>query len=153
MSTSLTDAVASQEQTLLRELSAGAAVSAGVGAGLWAWGAAQHRPAATAFGRQTLAWALIDGLIALVGRRGATSSPPDRTAALARARRMRTVLTVNAALDVGYVAAGLALTRWERAPRATRVADGTAVVIQGAFLLWLDVRHARRFQRLARSAA
>lgn len=152
MSTSLIDAVAVQEQTLLRELSAGAAVSGSVGAALWAWGAAQRRPTAAAFGRQTLAWAVIDTLIALAGRRGVASPPTDTPSALARARRMRNVTAVNAVLDVGYVAGGLALTRWTRAPRATRVADGTAVAIQGAFLLWLDTRHALHFARLARTS-
>lgn len=152
MSTSLISTVAAQERTLLRELSAGAAVSGGIGAGVWAWGALQHRPAATAFGRQTLAWAAIDGLIALAGRRGVASPPDDEDAAIARARRMRNVTAVNAVLDVGYVVGGLALTRWSRAPRATRVADGTAVAIQGAFLLWLDTRHALHFRRLARTA-
>ena len=152
MSTSMISTVADQERTLLRELSAGAAVSGGIGAGVWAWGASQHRPAATAFGRQTFAWAAIDGLIALAGRRGVASPPDDEDAAIARARRMRNVTAVNAVLDVAYVVGGLALSRWSRAPRATRVADGTAVAIQGAFLLWLDTRHALLFRRLARTA-
>jgi hypothetical protein len=66
----------------------------------------------------------VDGVIAYVGsrRRGRTS-----------VGRLRTVLLVNAGLDVGYLAAGTWLVRdgrWR--------ADGAAVLVQGAFLLALD---------------
>ena len=49
------------------------------------------------------------------------------------------MLLVNAWLDVGYLATGAWLvrrTRWR--------GDGAAVVVQGAFLLWLDSTAARR---------
>jgi hypothetical protein len=97
-------------------------------------GALAADPRTRGFGRQTAAWGLVDGAIALVGARrqaaGRTTDPA----------RLRRVLLVNAGLDVGYVATGAALlrTRWR--------GDGAAVVVQGAFLLWLDSRAARRLR-------
>ena len=44
-------------------------------------------------------------------------------------------------LDIGYLAGGARLlrsTRWR--------GDGLAVLVQGAFLLWLDVSTARRLR-------
>lgn len=83
------------------------------------------------FGRQTAAWGAVDGLIAYAGgRRRARTGPTGP-------RRLRTVLLVNAGLDVGYLAAGgrLLRTRWR--------GDGLAVLVQGAFLLVLDSAAAR----------
>ncbi|PWD51369.1 hypothetical protein C8046_12560 [Serinibacter arcticus] len=137
------------ERELLRTLTTGAAVSAVVGLGALAVGAATTRPHATTFGRQTLAWAAIDGLIAAAGSRGVAEPPTDADDARARARRMRTLTAVNAVLDVGYVAGGVFLTRWRNPPRPTVAADGAAVILQGAFLLVLDTVHARRFAALA----
>lgn len=48
--------VRATEQSLLRELSAGAAVSGGVGALAWLIGARRSHPAVAGFGRQTVAW-------------------------------------------------------------------------------------------------
>lgn len=87
------------------------------------------------FGRQSAAWGAVDGAIALVGARrqaAGRATPPQR---------LRRVLLVNAGLDVGYLAAGAWLvrrTRWR--------GDGAAVLVQGAFLLWLDVTSARRLR-------
>jgi hypothetical protein len=93
------------------------------------------------FGRQTAAWGAVDGVIALVGarRQAAGRTTPDA--------RLRRVLLVNAGLDVGYLAAGawlLRRTRWR--------GDGAAVLVQGAFLLWLDATYARRLGAPARPA-
>ena len=87
------------------------------------------------FGRQTAAWGLVDGAIAGVGARRRASG---RTA---EPGRLRTVLLVNAGLDVGYLVGGawlLRSTRWR--------GDGTAVLAQGAFLLWLDTTTAARLR-------
>ena len=77
-------------------------------------------------------WGVVDGAIAYVGsRRRAAKGPTDRA-------RLRRVLLVNAALDVGYLAAGAWLVRdgrWR--------GDGAAVLVQGAFLLVLDSAAAR----------
>lgn len=84
------------------------------------------------FGRQTLLWGAVDGVIAGVGARkqyrGESADPA----------RLRRILLVNAGLDVGYLAAGgylLRRTRWRQ--------DGAAVLIQGGFLLGLDTLAAR----------
>ena len=79
----------------------------------------------------------------IVGRRA--DQPDDAT----RRRRLRRTLAINTALDVGYVAAGVALLRQSesiatsRRLRGRRSAselrgDGAAVVIQGGFLFLLD---------------
>lgn len=143
---SLVAAVSSQEKGLLGELAIGAGLSAAVGGVLWLWGRRTGRDTAAAFGRQTVGWAAIDAGIATVGRRMAGRKPAhDVAKATRKARRMRSVTAVNAALDVGYVVTGAVLTR-----NPKRRGDGLAVLLQGAFLLWLDARHARGFHRLLR---
>ena len=120
----------SVEQDVVRVLGRWAAGSVVVGAALCL------DPRTRGVGRQTAAWGLVDGAIAAVGARRQAAG---RTTAPARLRR---VLLVNAGLDVGYVAAGAWLagrTRWR--------GDGAAVVVQGAFLLWLDATSARRLGR------
>jgi hypothetical protein len=87
------------------------------------------------FGRQTFAWGAVDGVIASVGARRRAANGPTEPA------RLRTVLLVNAGLDVGYLAAGAWLVRdgrWR--------GDGLAVLVQGAFLLVLDATAARRLR-------
>ena len=114
------------EARLTRVLGRWAAASTAVGAAL------ALRRATRGFGRQTVAWGVVDGAIALVGaRRRASRGPTDP-------ERLRRVLLVNAVLDVGYLATGAWLVRdgrWR--------GDGAAVVVQGAFLLVLDAAVAR----------
>lgn len=108
------------EQRLTRTLGAWAAGSVVAGALL--------RRRAPGFARQTAAWGAVDGAIAAYG---ALTPPTDPV-------RLRKVLLVNAALDVGYLAAGAWLVRdgrWR--------GDGLAVLVQGAFLLWLDTTAAK----------
>lgn len=98
-------------------------------------GALSVSPRTRGFGRQTAAWGAVDGTIALVGARrqaAGRSTPPAR---------LRRVLLVNAALDVGYLAAGAALVR---SPRWR--GDALAVLAQGAFLLALDSTAAARLR-------
>ena len=149
------------ETPLLRELGIGAGASAATGAAVWCAGRRRGHEGAAAFGRQTVAWAGVNGLLALGGwaagrrrERGrsgetwSTGTPAAGTSTAggivvdagtaARARTLRRVLLINAGLDVGYVVGGAALARSGR-----RTGDGVAIVVQGAFLLWLDTRHAR----------
>ena len=80
------------------------------------------------FGRQTAAWGAVDGVIAYVGIRGrARRGPTDPV-------RLRRVLFINAAADVGYLAAGAAVLR----SRPRWRGDAVAVLVQGGFLLVLD---------------
>ena len=112
--------MASVEERLTQVLGAWAAGSVLVG------GALALDPRTRAFGRQTALWGAVDGAIAYVGVRGRARRGPTDLA------RLRRVLLVNAAADVGYLVTGAALlrTRWR--------GDGAAVVVQAAFLLVLD---------------
>ena len=118
------------EQDLTRALSRWAVGSVLLGSALTV------APRTRGFGRQTAAWGAVDGAIALVGSRrqaaGRTTEP----------RRLRRVLLVNAGLDVGYLALGARLVR---SPRWR--GDGQAVLVQGAFLLVLDLAGARGVTR------
>jgi hypothetical protein len=120
---------ASVEEQLTRVLGTWAAASTAVGAAL------AISPRTRGFGRQTAVWGAVDGAIALVGaRRRAARGPTDPA-------RLRRVLLVNAALDVGYLAAAAWLLRdgrWR--------GDGAAVAVQGAFLLALDTTAAQRLR-------
>jgi len=130
---------------LLAELAAGAAVSTGVGMATWRAGRQGDNGFLKAFGRQTVAWAVVDaGVVAFgVSRRG--PAPDDADSARALARRMRLLTAANAVADVGFAAGGLALAR----RRPARRGEGAAIVLQGLFLLWLDARHAKRFHALS----
>ncbi len=111
------------EQRLTRVLGGWAAGSLALGSALWL------RPGTRSFGRQTVVWGAVDGVIALVGARRRGATDPER---------LRRVLLVNAGLDLGYLTAGAWLVRdgrWRW--------DGAAVLVQGGFLLVLDTTAAR----------
>ena len=90
-------------------------------------------------GRQHALWGAVDGALARTaaccGHRTAAGHRGERAA------RLRRVLLVNAGLDVGYLALGAALRSGRLG--AERRADGSAVLVQGGFLLGLDLWHAR----------
>jgi hypothetical protein len=114
-------------------------------------GRAQGNEEAVQFGRQSAAWGIVDGVIAGVGAvtRRRRSAGDD---AVARARRLRRILLVNAVADVGYIAGGVAIARRARSGRSGSTAarfgtgDGLAMVVQGGFLLVLDLSQARRLK-------
>ncbi len=110
-----------------------------------------------AVGTQALAWGAIDAVIALAGRRGAAKNERDtrdklplekQLVAQTEARKLRRLLWLNAALDVGYVAGGwwfahrFANARGER-DHSTR-GHGYGIMFQGTFLFLFDVIHALR---------
>ena len=120
-----------------------------IGRGLAAWatgsvvaGGALLASGRTAAGRQHLVWGAVDGAIAA---RGLLTGADRRRPPSERARRLRRLLLLNAALDSGYVAVGLALRSGRLRPGAEQ--DGTAVVVQGGFLLAFDLWHAGRLGR------
>lgn len=125
---------------LTRALTAWSVLSLVVGAGLARWGRGER---AAGLARQNLAWGAIDLGIAAVGAR-ANRAPVDDVPAAARS--LRRLLLLNSALDVGYVAAGLALLRAGRLNGRDSTGDGAAVVAQGAFLLVLDLVNAARLR-------
>lgn len=135
------DDVTRLERRLLTELGAGAATSAAGGLAVWSAGRRSRRVAVAAFGRQSVGWAAVDAAIVVRGVRGLTRPPGEAGEARGRLRRLRNLLALNVVLDAGYVAGGVALARGTH-----RRGDGLAIVVQGLFLLWLDIRHARRFQ-------
>ena len=103
------------------------------------------------FGRQTAMWGAVDALIAGAGalsrsRRGELT--PEQVDA--EARKLRTLLLINAAADVVYIAGGahIAFHAKPGPPEKTSFrmgrGDGLAILIQGAFLLALDATYARK---------
>jgi hypothetical protein len=94
-----------------------------------------------AFTRHSASWAGVDGVIAALG---ALRRPSAAKTAVRERRRLRRLLVVNTVADVGYVAGGMGLLRRGRpGDRGT----GSAVIVQGAFLLVLDGTAARRLGR------
>ena len=126
--------------------------STAAGTLLWWSGSRAHRSGLAAFGRQNIMWGAVDGAIAGVGmlRQRRSRDPAPGTDA-ERARTLRRVLLGNAVLDVGYVAVGTALIAFRhRVARGTRytapqaAGDGTAIILQGGFLLVLDAVNGTR---------
>lgn len=100
------------------------------------------------FGRQTAMWGIVDLAIAGVGRivssRRGTLTQDEVRIQVARLRRL---LWANAAADVVYVLGGTAIAVRGTSGRTTfgmGVGDGVAIVMQGGFLLLLDVTYARK---------
>lgn len=100
------------------------------------------------FGRQTAAWGVVDLGIVGVGylaqrRRGTLSEEQVPK----QSRNLRRLLLVNAVADVAYMAGGIAVVRRSLQKKSSLrmgPGDGSAIVIQGAFLFILDVSQAKR---------
>jgi hypothetical protein len=131
-----------RERRLARTTVGWGLVSSLAGVGL---AAATRDPWRRSFGLQTAGWGVVDVAIAVAGERWQDRRmrklPDPHSAAAQDVERvkLRRILLVNVAADVGYVALGLALARDAR-PRVA--GSGVAVVIQGAFLLVHDSIHA-----------
>lgn len=136
----------SVEKRLTVYLAGWAAGSVALGSALAIAGRLQGREQVERFGRQTLAWGAVDGIIAGVGvlsrrRRGVLSAADVAD----KSRNLRNLLLANAAADVAYLVAGSAIWLRGRTGRTTvrlDAGDGLAIVIQGGFLLVLDSIHA-----------
>jgi hypothetical protein len=100
------------------------------------------------FGRQNAAWGIVDAVIAGAGvmaRRRRGSLAHDEVTD--KVRSLRRLLLINAAADIAYIAGGLAIAAKGRNGGITLrmgAGDGVGIVVQGAFLLALDLSHARR---------
>ena len=153
------DVWAAQSQ-LSRQLAAWSAASIAAGTALALRGRGRDDRDLRAFGGQNAAWGGIDLVIAGVGevrrrrRQASLDRPLDPDVQAREWRTLRRVLLLNAALDVGYVALGLAAVRRGRASPSRRglAGHGAAVVLQGGFLLVFDAVHARRAGRAVRGA-
>ncbi len=107
------------------------------------------REAIRAFGGMTLAWAVVNALIALFALRGVrhkARQSADAETMRGWARQLYRLLWINFGLDILYIAVGVALARWDVANRML-VGFGWAVVVQGAFLLLFDGWHGWRVRR------
>lgn len=96
------------------------------------------------FGLQAFTWGAIDTLLAIAGRRGARvkavryeEGELDDAAVEQEAEKFRTILLVNAGLDLAYITSGL----WTAAAfpdRPDRRGLGLGIALQGFFLLAYD---------------
>ena len=115
------------------------------------------------FGRQNAMWGAVDGVIAgagVLGRSRRGELTPEQVEF--EATKLRVMLLLNAAADVIYIAGGAHIAYHAKPARPGGPAepsltgspevtsfkmgrgDGVAIVIQGAFLLGLDLTFARR---------
>jgi hypothetical protein len=130
------DRLLAHQTTAMGVLGGWALLSVGTGAGLWALG---RTPFVRAMGVQQVAWGGIDGLIAGLSYRGILadrrrSEPPAYWAQ--ERSKLRTILGVNVALDVAYLAVGASLLAFGR--RESVRGAGAGILPQGAFLLVFD---------------
>jgi len=135
--------LSAEEQRLTSILTTWSAASVIAGGCLWSLGRSRNSPNLSAFGRQTLMWGAIDGAIAAVAFTGSRRRAPfvDDAAVQAHRTRLRRILLINSVADVGYIAAGAAVVARDRSSRRTpklNAGDGTAIAVQGTFLLALD---------------
>ena len=140
----------SVERRLTVLLAGWAAGSVAIGSALVIVGHRAQHEQLLRFGRQTIAWGAVDGVIAGVGalsrrRRGEVSAEEIAR----KAQSLRRLLLVNAVADVGYLVAGTTLLVRGRGGQVTArmgAADGLAIIVQGAFLLALDAVHAAELE-------
>jgi hypothetical protein len=131
-----------RERTLARTTVAWGSLSVVAGTGL---AATTRDPWRRSFALQTAGWGAVDLGIAALGwwlqdRRMRQLPDPYAAAALEAERiKLRRVLLVNVAADVGYLALGARLGRDSRPHVA---GAGVAILLQGAFLLLHDSIHA-----------
>jgi hypothetical protein len=105
------------------------------------------------FGGMTVAWAVIDALIALFALRGVRRKAQQNADASTQQgwiHQLVRLLWLNVALDVVYIAVGVGLTLWEPANHMLN-GFGWAVIVQGGFLLGFDAWHGWRLPRAVRA--
>jgi hypothetical protein len=131
------------QQTLTRRLFIWSGLSIIVGLGLLGLDSFWR-----GFGIQALAWGLIDAAIAFFGgltARRRYAALPDPLAPVCvrnESQKLRRLLWVNAGLDVGYMAGGLALALTLGANDPAWQGHGWGIVAQGGFLFLFDLYHA-----------
>lgn len=143
----------SVERTLTKTLVGWSVASIALGTSIALAGHKLDKKAVTDFGRQTAAWGVVDLGIAGAGyfaqrRRGSLSE--DQTQR--QIRNLRRLLVINAVADVAYVSGGIALLKRSLHKKSSfrmGPGDGSAIVIQGAFLFVLDVSQAKRLRTIS----
>ncbi len=128
---------------------------------LWGWGLASSvlgtlglflRPTLLRhIAIQTSSWGAIDAVLAWFGRRSAAAKDLQLREGLLNAQdvqressRFRTILLINALLDLGYIAAGAILARQEQPDRRGM---GLGIIPQGVFLFLFDTLFAWEIAR------
>lgn len=101
------------------------------------------------FGLQALAWGVVDAGIALWGFR--TAARKERLLMTweqvhQECGKLRRILWVNTFLDVIYIAGGGLLIGWQGGENIFMAGTGWGIVVQGAFLLFLDAFHLRQLK-------
>ncbi len=131
------------EKLVSRRLLLWAVPSALAGATLVLFG----NPFWRAFGIQALAWGAVDGLIAWFGLlrlRQKAQSAASFSEEAHEAARLRKILWINTALDVLYVAGGVALAAFLGPGSDFWRGAGWGIILQGGFLYLFDLMHALR---------
>lgn len=98
-------------------------------------------------GLQAVGWGVIDGLIAVIGRRSLNGRMARPEAAAPEAlqretRNLQRLLWFNTGLDVLYVLGGLWLVYRRGAANPKWRGHGWGIILQGGFLLLFDLYHA-----------
>ncbi|MFN3529218.1 MAG: DUF6992 family protein [Bacteroidia bacterium] len=94
-----------------------------------------RNPYIRAFGMQNLIWGAVDGGIAWYGHHRLNKLQPSAVNLYLERTQFRKILLVNTLLDLGYLAAGYALSRSAN-PRWH--GHGAGIMLQGGFLLLFD---------------
>ena len=134
------------QQRLTGILLGWAAASIGTGLALRQGGDALRR----GVGEQYVGWGVINALIALIGRRGASrqrsTAPMD---AAAQKRTLSRLLWVNTGLDVLYVLGGWRAMRGRGSADTRWRGRGLGIVLQGGFLFFFDLLNALALRRVS----
>jgi len=146
----------SVEKTLTKALVAWSVASVSIGLSLALIGRKMDSAPVSQFGRQNAVWGAVDAAIAGVGlmtrrKRGVLSDDQVKR----ELRKLRNLLVINAVADLGYIAGGIAVaSRSRRGVSSLRMGagDGAAIVLQGVFLLVLDVSQAVRLRKIPTKA-
>ncbi len=131
------------ENLLSRRLGLWAILNILAGAGMFVFG----NPFWRALGLQALAWGIIDALIAWFGQKRAgqhLGRPSTIHEEVAEAVKIRRLLWINNALDVLYIAGGVAAVWFLGKDSLFWRGTGWGIALQGAFLYIFDLWHATR---------
>ena len=122
---------------------AGVSMLAGTALIAWLRRGDRHSPLLRHFGIQTLAWGVVDAVLAGMALRGI------ETRDIASATRLDRILWLNVGLDAGYVLVGItvAVTGWRLGRRLGLVGAGFGIVVQGGTLALLDLMLAAQISR------
>ena len=103
-------------------------------------------------GIQFIAWGVIDLLIAIIGaaamkrRKARLTSDELADSTPKESAKLKRILLINTGLDVLYVAGGIALILTLGATDIGWQGHGWGIIVQGGFLFFFDLFHAREIK-------